>query len=1292
MPDSGPVALPAPQVPDHVLLRRIGRGSYGEVWLGRSVLGSYRAIKIVYRSTFTEERPFAREFFGVRNFEPISRLNDGLVDVLQVGRNEAAGYFYYVMELADDLEHGQAIDPKTYTPKTLARYLAGQGRIPYPESLRIGSSIASALAELHRHGLIHRDIKPANIVFIKGMARLADIGLVTEARDGLTNVGTEGYTPPEGAGRPSGDLYSLGKVLYEMVTGKDPREFPQLPPDIADMAHSAAILELNEVLLRACEKEPARRYQTAGELHQDLAWLERGFSLRARKARRRRRIAAAMAVPLCAAAVLWWRLPGQLQLSVTPPGASLQIGNRHLPAPNAPFSLSLPAGAHELLVSAPGFESQTNALLLARGRTRKLEINLAHSKGFLEADCSPSGAEIAVDGSSHGSRIPLLPFDTGPHELTAWAPGCFDRSQHFDLKRGESVHTSFSLEQGELWRYTASAFQEARVWTNLDGDGAPWMAVQELERLVLFPASDKDQRYTFRVGGNPLWGFGLFDLGARLDRVLLTWVEESGGLTVTAYDLHHKRDPPLWQWTGATRNSKEPGEARLARVADLNGDGIAELAVAGQDGQLFILDGSTNRPVDHFQLPPAGAGEFGRLDALRRVGDGLAVAFLVELRNSGTDGSSADRFAAGCIRLTDRTLLSYQEFTARCRFIDSGDGQETYLLRWDRESSALVELSTGKVLCEQRLPPGPVPPLSGLLFTLGADTDVHCLWLYPTRTVAQRLTDGTLLWEAPGTVLGDSLPNNQRIAQSPHVLFFWISNRVEAVEPATGGQLWSVPVTGSLLAAACTDNTNERQLVLSLRDNSTEPRRGLLCLNMAGNQQWRLSLGLDAQRISLVPGFENDPRPAIAVSRGSSFVALIRQPCLLWSKRSEGPLQSNPLIVQPAGTAARVIQTGSWNQDQAIVCLDANGAECWSNCDFFPPNRAPALGDWDGTGQTNIVCVGTDAISGRNCVHVFRADDGHVLHCIPIPGALGGEEYCTPALTDLDGDGHLDFVTLCYHPPQVLAINGRTERVMWHFDTKEPNEGALAVMDVDGDSLPDIIAPSADGKVYALSGLAGTNIWSTPIGPRGSRSPPALAHLTGSPVSEVLIVSDAGLLWILDGRTGRPLWNSGSERSLRSASAVAGHPVVSTNSGSPIIFSPLGKGGVVAIDWPGRQVRWRALAGKGVQTSPVLYDLDGCGQPEVVVGTISGELCVLAPLTGTRLFQIDLKERIEADPAIADLNGDGRPDIVVASHSFFLEALDGSVIPSRSRQTPGGLSASRLPHVGLRAAYGTEHQ
>src|SRR6185369_13182720 len=96
------IAEAPPLIPDHQMIRCIGVGSYGEVWLARNAVGTWRAIKVVYRENFKDVRPYQRELEGIQKYEPISRSNEGLVDVLQIGTNEVQGYFYYVMELADD--------------------------------------------------------------------------------------------------------------------------------------------------------------------------------------------------------------------------------------------------------------------------------------------------------------------------------------------------------------------------------------------------------------------------------------------------------------------------------------------------------------------------------------------------------------------------------------------------------------------------------------------------------------------------------------------------------------------------------------------------------------------------------------------------------------------------------------------------------------------------------------------------------------------------------------------------------------------------------------------------------------------------------------------------------------------------------------------------------------------------------------------------------------------------------------------------------------------------------------
>src|SRR5215831_4596873 len=136
-PASRPAVLSLAQIPEHELVCSIASGAYGQIWLARNRLGVYRAVKIVHRASFDHDRPFEREFAGIKAFEPISRSHDGLVDLLQVGRDDAAGYFYYVMELADGLntecvtqnaECAAAVEnPSAYALRTLASELRLRG-------------------------------------------------------------------------------------------------------------------------------------------------------------------------------------------------------------------------------------------------------------------------------------------------------------------------------------------------------------------------------------------------------------------------------------------------------------------------------------------------------------------------------------------------------------------------------------------------------------------------------------------------------------------------------------------------------------------------------------------------------------------------------------------------------------------------------------------------------------------------------------------------------------------------------------------------------------------------------------------------------------------------------------------------------------------------------------------------------------------------------------------------------------------------------------------------------------
>lgn len=255
-----------PTIPDHRLIRVIRRGSYGEVWLAENELGQARAVKVVHRAFFDDARPYEREWEGIVQYEPISRQHEHLVPVLHVGRSDDEGYFYYVMELADNA----APDGERYQPHSLKQVIERQAPMKTEEVLQIALPLVEALAFIHKNGLVHRDIKPSNILYRNGVPCLADPGLITSSDATMSLVGTLGYMPPEGPGRPSGDIFSMGIVFYELMTGNDRQSFPALPESLKINKSTPFEYGLNQFILKSCEAKPAKRYSDIQTCLEDL--------------------------------------------------------------------------------------------------------------------------------------------------------------------------------------------------------------------------------------------------------------------------------------------------------------------------------------------------------------------------------------------------------------------------------------------------------------------------------------------------------------------------------------------------------------------------------------------------------------------------------------------------------------------------------------------------------------------------------------------------------------------------------------------------------------------------------------------------------------------------------------------------------------------------------------------------------------------------------------------------------------------------------------------------------------
>jgi serine/threonine protein kinase len=251
------------------LVREIGHGAYGVVYLAVGSDGKRAAVKVCRREEIGEER-YARELRGARLYSAIPRTA-GLVCMKELV--EEPWGFYSVMDLADHEFDGETSED-TYRPKTLASILGGVKALSLDESVKLGIALAKGLETLQRHHLLHRDIKPGNVIYVGGRPVLSDPGLVVEESEAASLVGTPGYVPPENFTAAVGDVYSLGLTLKAASFGRSIEDLDKGPALEADTS-AAQFPAWWRILNKATDPTPSRRYQSAKALLKDLEGLRR---------------------------------------------------------------------------------------------------------------------------------------------------------------------------------------------------------------------------------------------------------------------------------------------------------------------------------------------------------------------------------------------------------------------------------------------------------------------------------------------------------------------------------------------------------------------------------------------------------------------------------------------------------------------------------------------------------------------------------------------------------------------------------------------------------------------------------------------------------------------------------------------------------------------------------------------------------------------------------------------------------------------------------------------------------
>ena len=261
------------------IIRKLGAGGMADVYLAEDQeLGRNVAIKILNDRHAADDSFIERFRREAKNAAGLSHPN--IVSIYD--RGEAEGTYYIAMEYLEG--------------RSLKELIVSRGPAPIKVSIDYARQILAALAAAHRRGIVHRDIKPHNVlVNPEGRLKVTDFGIARSGASQMTEVGsiigTAQYLSPEQArGAPvdqTSDLYSVGVVLYEMLTGQVPftgdtpleiamkhlSEVPKPPSELRpEVPH-----DLDLIVLRALAKDPAERYQSAEEMDADLARVAEGL-------------------------------------------------------------------------------------------------------------------------------------------------------------------------------------------------------------------------------------------------------------------------------------------------------------------------------------------------------------------------------------------------------------------------------------------------------------------------------------------------------------------------------------------------------------------------------------------------------------------------------------------------------------------------------------------------------------------------------------------------------------------------------------------------------------------------------------------------------------------------------------------------------------------------------------------------------------------------------------------------------------------------------------------------------
>ncbi len=1240
-------AKPAGEAParlgDFQIIREVGRGGMGVVYEAEQLSLKRKVALKVLRFGVTADAEVTQRF--QREAETVAHLHHtNIVPIHAVGCEQ--GVHYYAMQFIEGHSLSAVVDQAAQEP-----HASNTNRLPFSaEAFRQTATwmlqAAEALAYAHQRGVIHRDVKPSNLILDPdGTVWLTDFGLakradeVTMTAAGIL-MGTPRYMSPEQAAsvrQPIDhrtDIYSLGATLYELATGQPVFDSQTPQGVITQILNSEPIApriiqgqlprDLETIILKCLAKDPAKRYQQARDLADDLrAWLDnrpiraRRISLAERAMRWARKhqrstalsaiSAAASLIVLVGGLVAWntYResLNGRLVLTTDGPSLVAEVLNDQgelvvpsFPVPT-PQPLTVPAGSYHVRLSGSGTLSETWQMDIERGELNSFPVRLIDRLMAppLEIRQSDTPVLTELNGQMHifhrgerGWRLTrgdtlkpvwqndLEKYPEKPEE--APYPGTAVWGAAHDLLQISS--NSFGSETG----FTPGLTDRA---ADLNSDGRDDLILASRVSPSLIAVSGMD--------GKVLWWY----------RALPNFPKEHDA-AVDPFDLKHSQE--------------EAGVLGQPILVHINGEPVVIALMMSLRSQLVTNTGKKFIKLRTYYVEAVAArtgkqmwralfalpSELGTIylgDLLKRFPQRPEIA---ELNGKQTVLFHADTKLFGFDRQTGKEVWPARELgglpVQAVKFADlDGDRSPEAIVVYKQPQSRLdavivkaMSLATGNLLWERsylatdRLDSSTIrPPGSEVAWVADLDQDGKPEIIVPTRDD----------WEPSGR--------------------HWYG--LDALNGATGDPRWQRRLWTSKVTFSSSGGNNSSVRVLIGPDLNGDRLLEVFATSMPPDfPQPERSLQIDA-----LSGQTGDIIWHRSVAGGNPYGER-KSHALWWQVAQDGW----PQLVVP-------VDKGQSEQSTTYVIAASTGRLNH----FLPEVAEPQVADLNADGISDLYYLADSQGSRR--LTVLKGSP-------PYDWRRSGD--WKPG-QDYDGDGQIDFLKLPAHgdrTPKLAAVSGRDFRPLWQTELRPLSfdMAPLVTSDVNGDGMFDVVSwdmfDSAHGNqntISAISGKNGERLWK-------AREFGLQAGSTSS---------SGGGQW---SNYSYPLFGScdldGDHRPEILLAAYIGHNntvslgALSNTDGSLLWKIPIVNG---------------AYSGRSLQDRNIWHDLNGDGVLDIVLwvprsinnnGTSTGTAVrAFSGRDGKPLWKADAKLTQGAflwpRPAIADLDGDGLAEVVLTT-------------------------------------------